>query len=144
MGAALLVIQAFQPARNKGSKTGPQDLAHTVPVPAGVQQLLNQACYDCHSNQTAYPWYSYLQPFAWWQKRHVTEGKQQLNFTTFGTYSHRRQASKLKAIAGTLNDGSMPLPSYTWVHPAARLSSAEKQTLAGWATRLYDSLQKAP
>lgn len=137
----LVGIQFIRPAPNLGSGPYAADITQTATVPPAVQQLLSTSCYDCHSNHTRYPWYATIQPMAWYLSHHVKEGKAELNFNEFGTYSKRRQASKLKAIGGSVKDGSMPLSSYTLIHRDAKLSGEDKQLLIAWAEKTRDSLQ---
>ena len=134
-------IQFFIPDRNISK--GPSPNAITKLVPPELQDLLQNACYDCHSNHTHYPWYVKIQPIAWFMSHHITEGKKELNFDEFGTYSGRRQLSKLKSIAGSVKDASMPLSSYTFMHNKARLSETEKELIIDWALKTKDSLETA-
>jgi hypothetical protein len=138
---AFVVIQFFRPDRNISKGDLPGAIAKQVPVPADVQALLKNACYDCHSKNTRYPWYVNVQPVAWFMSDHIREGKKELNFDEFGTYSARRQLSKLKAIAGSIKDGSMPLASYKFIHKGARISVAEKEIIISWALHTRDSLE---
>src|SRR5215212_7294072 len=137
----LVLIQFIQPSRNKSSRMLSTDLAKTINVPANVQSIFKIACYDCHSNNTNYPWYSGIQPFGWFLARHIRKGKAELNFSEFGSYSSRRQISKLNGIANSIKDGSMPLPSYTMMHQETRLSNDDKALIIDWATRTKDSLR---
>lgn len=140
---ALVVIQFFRPERNINKGDLPGDTAKRLPVPADVQGLLKNACYDCHSNNTRYPWYMNMQPVAWLMSQHISEGKKELNFDEFKSYTSRRQLSKLKSIAGSVKDGSMPLSSYTLMHREARLSDKEKELIIDWALQTKDSLEAA-
>lgn len=136
-----IAIQFFQPARNnKDGQVLPVDFANLYSVPENVQGILKTACYDCHSNHTNYPWYSYVQPVGWILDRHIRDGKEELNFSEFGAYSVRRQMSKLKAIGGSVRDNTMPLSSYTMLHESARLSQAEKKMILDWTRKTMDSL----
>lgn len=139
--AALILIQLVQPAQNKSKELLPTDLTTTLDIPLKVQNILKVACYDCHSNNTNYPWYARIQPFGWLLANHIKEGKAELNFSEFGAYSKRRQISKLNGIAHSIKDGSMPLSSYTMLHKNARLSKQEKALLIDWASETKDSLQ---
>jgi len=132
-------IQFIQPARNRNGQASPTDITRVYVVPASVQAVLKKACYDCHSNNTRYPWYSIIQPGAWWMASHIKKGKQDLNFSAFGGYSDRRQQSKLKSIANSITDGAMPLSSYSFLHRG--LSEDEKEILVNWARKITDSLQ---
>ena len=136
----LVIIQFIQPARNRSNEHTSQDMARMVFVPENVQHVLQTACYDCHSNNTSYPWYSNVQPFGWLLARHIRKGKSELNFSEFGTYSNRRQISKLSGISNSVRDGTMPLGSYLILHQRARLSKKEKSSIIEWATKTKDSL----
>jgi hypothetical protein len=144
IGFALLivfiVIQFIQPARNNSGQILPADFSNTFTVPDSVQAILKYSCYDCHSNNTHYPWYSSIQPFAWLMARHIMKGKADLNFSEFGYYSARRRISKLEAIGHSITDGTMPLRSYTLIHKNAKLSREEKALIVDWVTKTKDSL----
>ena len=129
----LIVIQFIRPARNTSSGISANDISAFATVPANVQQVLSRACYDCHSNNTRYPWYSNIQPVAWYLAHHVTEGKRELNFNEFGSYSHKKQVHKLQEMVNEIKEGEMPLSSYTLIHSDARLSEADKTLLINWA-----------
>jgi len=135
-----VVAQFIRPAKNLGAGGGPNELRTKHAVPAEVQQLLERACYDCHSNLTRYPWYAEVQPVGWWLANHVNDGKRHLNFSEFGTYNLKRSASKLEEISDEVSQHSMPLRSYTWGHPEARLTPAEVKLLADWADALHDEI----
>lgn len=138
----LILIQFIRPSRNKGNQSSSTDLAKVVNVPANIEGILKTSCYDCHSNYTNYPWYSNVQPFGWWLANHIKEGKSELNFNDFGSYSKRRQLSKLKAIGESINDASMPLSSYILIHRNAKLSAEDKQMIIDWAGKTKDSLTR--
>ncbi len=116
-----IIIQFIQPAHNSSEQVVPTDITKLYTVPDSVQHLLNIACYDCHSDNTRYPYYAYVQPGAWIMAWHVKNGKADLNFSEFGTYSMRKQQNKLKAIVSQLKDDEMPLTSYKLMHADARL-----------------------
>ena len=136
-----IIIQFIQPARNKSDQVLPTDLTKTFQVPENVHSILLSACYDCHSNNTNYPWYSRIQPFGWMLANHIRKGKAELNFSDFGSYSKRRQISKMNGIANSVKEGSMPLSSYRVMHKEARLSNDEKALLIDWAIKTKDSLR---
>jgi len=138
--AGLLIIQFFRPARNRSNKILETDITKTYVIPATVEQVLKTSCYDCHSNNTNYPWYANIQPFGWLLANHIREGKAELNFSEFGSYTSRRQKSKLKGIENSIRDGSMPLESYTLMHREAFLSKEEKALLLDWSMKVRDNL----
>ena len=130
----LIVIQFFKPARNAAPEIATNQIEASYSVPNDVKDVLKVSCYDCHSNTTLYPWYSNIQPGGWLLANHVKNGRSALNFSEFGSYSQRKQTSKLKAIVNSLNDGTMPLKSYSLIHRDARLTNDEKTLIINWAT----------
>lgn len=139
-GIALIAAQFFQPAKNLNDQGLATDISKTIPVPGNVQVILKNACYDCHSNNTVYPWYANIQPMGWLMANHIKEGKAELNFNEFGNYSTRRQVSKLDGIFNSIKDGIMPLSSYKLMHKTANLNKNEKTLIMDWAQFSKDSL----
>lgn len=139
---ALVAIQFVRPELNKGNESQPAGISRMYKVPVAVQSVLKNACYDCHSNKTNYPWYSRIEPFGWWLERHIREGKEELNFSEFGNYSPRRQRSKLFAVEKSIEDGTMPIRSYTFMHKEARLTKEQKRLVMNWADKIKDSINK--
>ena len=135
-----VAIQFIQPPRNKSDKVLPTDITNTVVVPNQVLNILQNSCYDCHSNNTRYPWYSFIQPGAWLMASHIRRGKVMLNFNQFGDLSNRKQQSKLQGIVNQIKDNEMPLSSYTFLHKNAILTTEQKTILINWATSAKDSL----
>ena len=137
----LIVIQFVQPPKNRSAEILPTDLTKTINVPDSVQRILRISCYDCHSNNTNYPWYSTIQPIGWMLARHIKDGKADLNFSEFGSYSLRRKISKLNEIEKSITDKTMPLGSYTLLHNNARLSQEDKKLLSNWSIKMKDSFE---
>lgn len=137
-----IAIQFIQPAHNSSGQALPTDITKTIRVPDTVLNIFKKACYDCHSNNTRYPWYVYIQPTGWIMARHIRNGKDNLNFSDFGSYSQRKQANKLRAIETSIKEGSMPLPAYTIMHTDAKLSAEDKKLITDWASVAKDSLSK--
>lgn len=134
-------MQLYQPARNVDF--GQVSVAHftkTYAVPENVETILRTSCYDCHSNNTNYPWYSYIQPVRLFMDSHINEGKGNLNFSEWGDYSSRKQRSKLNGISKQIKSGEMPLTSYTLIHRNAILSGAQKEEVIHWMDKMKDSL----
>ena len=140
---AFIVIQFIQPAHNKRDKVLSTDFAKTLVVPNNIKMILQNACYDCHSNNTKYPWYSNIQPAAWMMARHIKNGKDKLNFSDFGSNTIRKQISKLKEIANQVKDDEMPIASYKLMHKNARLSAEDKTLMEDWFLKKADSLSAA-
>ncbi len=141
--AALVIIQFFRPARNISTAKSPNDISNKYAVPASVQEILNTSCNDCHSNNTVYPWYANIQPVAWWLADHVNEGKRELNFSEFITYSPKKAHHKLEEVIEQTKEGEMPLQSYTIIHQNAKLSDAQKLEIATWADGLRKEIALA-
>jgi len=139
-GILFIVLQFIRPVHNKSSQVLTTDISKVITVPDTVLTLLKHTCYDCHSNNTDYPWYSNVQPMGWLMAYHIKQAKKQLNFSDFGSYSQRRQLSKLDGIANSIKDGIMPLKSYKIMHKSARLSPDEKLLLINWIQQSIDSL----
>lgn len=135
-----IAIQFIQPAHNKSGQVLPTDFAKIFVVPNNVQILLQNACYDCHSNNTSYPWYSKIQPMAWLMASHIKNGKAKLNFSDFGSNSNRKQITKLKEIANQIKDDEMPISSYKAMHKKANLTKEEKSLIMYWMNKTADSL----
>ena len=136
-----LLIQLYLPARNNGFEqdiTG--DFTKVYNVPKNVEVVLRTSCYDCHSDNTNYPWYSYIQPVRMVMESHINEGKENLNFNEWGNYSNRKQKNKLDRIAKQIKSNEMPLASYTLIHKNATLSATQKKEVLDWINKIEDSL----
>jgi Haem-binding domain len=140
IGIIFIVIQFFRPTPNKSYQVLDTDISKMAAISDSVLSILKNGCYDCHSNNTYYPWYSNIQPMGWLMAYHIKKAKSQLNFSEIGSYSQRRQLSKLDGIANSIKDDIMPLKSYKIMHKPAQLSTAEKSLLVNWAQRSRDSL----
>lgn len=143
----LVVLALFQfyprPAKNDSPGPDMQDITRVHQVPEQVAGILKTSCYDCHSNHTYYPWYARIQPVAIWLNDHIEEGKGELNFSEFGSYSIRRKYRKLEEINEQVKEGEMPLSSYTIIHRDAKLSKEQKLAVAQWVESLRDSIKQA-
>jgi len=104
-----------------------------IQAPDQVRSLLESSCYDCHSNQTVWPWYSQVAPVSWLVYRDVKKARDELNFSLWDEYTDRRREHKLEEIEEKVSEGEMPLKFYLPLHPDARLSDADRQTLIDWA-----------
>jgi hypothetical protein len=139
-----VAIQFIRPTRNKGGTSGAaikNDIETIFPMPVDVKKILQVSCYDCHSNNTAYPWYSNIQPVGWWLQGHINDGKDELNFNEFAAYSTRRQLNMMRGIIHEVKSGKMPMSSYLLIHKEARLSAEQKQKILEWAKNTEDSVE---
>tara|TARA_R100001369_G_scaffold43795_1_gene69899 strand:- start:566 stop:1021 length:456 start_codon:yes stop_codon:yes gene_type:complete len=138
---ALIVIQFFPITLNESDTVPQSDFMIVNQVPATIKNRLQVSCYDCHSNNTDYPWYSKIQPAAWYLEDHILEGKDELNFNEWATYSDRRKNSKLRSIISQIEEDKMPLDSYAVIHRDAILSDEDKTMIIDYMTALKDSLE---
>lgn len=140
---AFAVIQFIRPPRNKSTAAQPAYIGNVFPVPQDVKVILEKACNDCHSNNTTYPWYSYIQPVDWWLNNHIREGKDELNFDEYTNRSLRYQYHKMEEVEELVTNDEMPLKSYTWIHRNAKLSQSEKKSLTDWSLSVRKALESS-
>lgn len=132
-----LLMQLYQPARNTDNgQVLPIHLISIYNVPDNINLILANSCYDCHSNNTNYRWYDFIQPARLLVELHIKNGKENLNFSEFGNYSKRKQINKLSRIAKQIKANEMPLASYTFLHSNAKINASQKQALISWADSL--------
>ncbi|MBN1819703.1 MAG: heme-binding domain-containing protein, partial [Prolixibacteraceae bacterium] len=135
-------LQFFQPEKNNQ----PADQNHLFSqaiVPEPVQQILNNACMDCHSNQTHYPWYDRISPVSWYVNNHIEEGKEELNFSEWGQLSNIDKINRLTKISEETKEGKMPLKSYTFMHKQAKLTEEQVSELCSWTETYGMEVYKA-
>lgn len=125
VGLGLIQLVSFE--RTNPPVTG------EIKAPDDVKPLLERACYDCHSNQTVWPWYSRIAPGSWLMHRDVTEGRKELNFSEWASFTPERRQKKHKEMAEELEDGGMPPWFYLPLHSAAKLTPEERARLVAWA-----------
>ncbi len=124
-----ILLQFFPIDKNNPAPTPKMDFLMIKNTPESTANLIRTGCYDCHSNESKYPWYSNIQPFGWFLKDHIEEGRKELNFSTFATYEPKRQAHKLNEAAEQIEKGEMPIESYLLGHSEAKFSAAQKDQL---------------
>jgi hypothetical protein len=138
----LVAIQFIQPNKNTATEVSKNNITNKYQVPQEVATILKTSCYDCHSNNTVYPWYSNIQPGAWFIANHVNEGKSELNFDEFLSYPSRKAAHKLEEVAEVVERHEMPLSSYTLIHTNAKLNDEQIKVLKDWALALKSEIEK--
>jgi len=122
--AVIVVIQFFKP-----QFTNPNvDNKIALHADEKVMVLLKQACYDCHSNETIYPWYHNIAPVSWVMKDHIDEGREAINFSTWANINADIRLKRIKRAKQLVDNGLMPLGSYAWMHKV-HLNQADKETL---------------
>ena len=135
LGVLFLLLQLIQPERTNPPASA-DDLRRHLPASPRVAGLLRAACFDCHSNQTRWPWYSYVAPVSWLVSRDVEEGRKHLNFSQWGSYERRKQIGRLGAVGEEVGNGEMPLPIYAAMHEEAKLSKEDRDSLVAWAEQM--------
>jgi hypothetical protein len=127
VGVLFVALQMIPVDRTNPPVTG------EVKAPDDVKALLKRACWDCHSNETVWPWYARVAPVSFLVRMHVVDGRKHLNFSEWAGYTAERKAKKQKECGEEVAEGEMPLPPYLPLHPEAKLSDAEKKALQAWA-----------
>jgi len=140
LAGAFAIIQFIRPTWNE-REPNETPIGAKFPVPSNVQTILKRSCYDCHSNQTVYPWYAQVQPVGWYLQDHINDGKRSMNFDQFLSYRPFRQFHRFGDIKEQLDDDEMPLPSYLLIHRYAKLSPEDKTVLIGWSEAMRDSMK---
>jgi hypothetical protein len=136
-----LLMQLIQPERNLGKEGSRTDITTLYNVPDSVTFLLNHYCFDCHSNNTDYPWFTNIQPIHWYVNSTIKEGKLHLNFAEFGTYTKEIAAQKLGEIINVMQEESMPLKSYRWYKSGARFTPQQRNMMIAWARSLKAEIE---
>lgn len=128
---ALVVIQFIRPEKNQDGYGSVTTFEQETKPSVKVVSILMDNCYDCHSNQTIYPWYAEVAPFSLWLDDHIEHGKKHFNVSQWNTYSVRKKEHKLEELVEMVEKDEMPLPSYTWLH--GDFSEDDKKLLLQWA-----------
>ncbi len=135
-----LVIQLIRIDKSAPAGNLSDDFIVSEATEENVAMLIKNACYDCHSHQTEYPWYAEVAPVSWWIKNHINEGRKHLNFSVWTTYNAKKQKHKLEECIEMMENNEMPLKSFTWTHPEAKLSDEQKALLVSYLKVKFNSL----
>ena len=139
--AVFIIIQFIKPDKNQSVADTPNDIFAHYQAPDSTSQLIRTACYNCHSNNTVYPWYSEVQPVAWWLNNHIKDAKAELNFSEFASYLPKKADHKLEEVVEMVKEGDMPLKSYSLVHKDSRLTDAQRVEITTWTDQLRGQIQ---
>ncbi|GAA4150720.1 heme-binding domain-containing protein [Chryseobacterium ginsenosidimutans] len=126
---AFIIIQFFPIDKTNPAPTPGMDFLKIKNTPPEIAKIINTSCYDCHSNETKYPWYSNFSPASWFMKNNINEGRKHLNFSTFATYEPKQQAHKLEECIEMVEKKEMPLESYFVGHQDAKLTDEQRKIL---------------
>ena len=142
--AGLVVLQFFSadlPAQGPRPAT---DLIGSSEVPDAIASILQTSCYDCHSVETRYPWYSRVAPVSWLVAKDVREGREEMNLSNWTDLAKRKKIKNLENIKDEVLEGHMPLPIYLVIHWDAKLSDDQRKQIADWADSYQDQILSAP
>ena len=129
----LIAMQFYRPEKNTAQGNHTTTFLTETNPPEEVKLVLKNTCYDCHSNNTKYPWYNNIAPISYWLADHIKDGKGELNFSEWEGYSYKKKSHKLEEVVEVIEDGEMPLKEYTWTHSDAKLTENQKQLIIEWA-----------
>ena len=139
--AVILVLMQFIPSElPEVISDNPNDLIKTELITGDIADILVSACYDCHSNQTEYPWYSYVAPVRWLIVRDVNEGRDELNLSDWAGKKTREKIKILSEIAESVEDGEMPFKPYKITHSEARLTADQINMISEWSSSLSEKI----
>jgi heme-binding protein len=135
--AIAVVVVAFAAAQFVQFPLTNPSVAGNLAAPPEVAETLRRACYDCHSNETRWPWFSHIAPASWLAHRHVMQARARLNFSDWADYAYDpgTESHKLGEIAKLVKSGAMPPWYYRLMHPRARLTEADRVALLSWIQR---------
>lgn len=133
-----LLIQFFRIDQTNPTVTASQDFMAIMQPPADISNMMKSACYNCHSNETEYPWYAEIAPVSWWLKDHINEAREHLNFSEWGTYAEKKANHKLEEMYEEVEEGEMPLNSYTIIHGEADLTDEQREAFVAWIKTVGD------
>jgi len=140
--AIFIIIQFFRIDKTNPTVNFADDFIEITNPPLEIVAMIKTSCYDCHSNESTYPWYSNITPISWWIKDHINEAREELNFSVWSTYSAKKKDHKLEEMIEEVDKGEMPLKPYPLTHPEAQLTSEQKEQLIDWFKKTRLELNK--
>lgn len=133
VACAFVIAQFWRPARTNPAVDQAQTIQAHLQVSPEVAAIFDRSCQDCHSNTTRWPWYTNVAPVSWFIVDHVNEGRKEMNLSEWGTFTPRKKERRLEEMCEQVEDGAMPLSTYTPLHPGSKLSPADVKLLCDWA-----------
>jgi hypothetical protein len=131
--AGFVIIQFFRMPRTNPAIDPNQTIESHLQVSPQAAAIMDRSCNDCHSNKTRWPWYANVAPVSWFVIGHVDDGRRDMNFSNWGSYDKDKQSRRLRDMCELVQDGEMPLSTYTPLHPGSTLSAEDKKMLCDWA-----------
>ncbi len=139
---AFIMIQFFPIDKTNPAPTPGMDFPTTNKTPDPIAKIIRTSCYDCHSNETKYPWYANISPASWYVKNHIDEGRKNLNFSTFAVYEPKRQLHKLEECIEMIEKKEMPLESYYIGHQNAKLTDIQRADLVSYFKKTKEDTER--
>ena len=136
----IVIIQIIPNHKPEVILSNDNDLIYNNKLPESVESILRTSCYDCHSNESKYPWYSYIAPVSWLVIRDIKIGREELNFSEWESQSKMDKAKNIDKIIDEVSDEQMPMSIYTLIHADAKLKAEDRQQLVDWADSYAESL----
>ena len=138
----IIIAQFFSPEKNEGNLTSVVPFLNETNPPEMVKTILETTCFDCHSNTTKYPWYNTITPVNYFLDSHVKDGKKHLNFSEWTGYSLKKKEHKMDELYEEVEEGEMPLNSYTWTHADANLTEEQVAAVVAWGKKVQGEYQQ--
>jgi len=129
-------LQMIPVDRSNPPVDAPRTIFASEALPAKVETVLRRSCQDCHSNQTRWPWYSYVAPMSWIVAHDVHAARRQMNLSEWAAYSDKKRESRLNGICEQVVNGDMPEGKYALIHRRARVTEDERAAICQWVERL--------
>ena len=130
--AFLGLAQFFNIDKNNPKVSSSLDFLAVENPPHNISKMIKNECYDCHSNETNYPWYTDYAPISWWIKSNINGGREYFNFSEWGTLSIKEKTAKMQACFEAIEEEEMPVLLYIMMHEEAQFSSAQNDSLMNW------------
>ena len=137
-----IIAQFFGPKENNEDISSFDSFINETHPSEEVLSILENSCFDCHSNHSRYPWYNSITPVNYWLSKHINEGKKHFNISIWDSYSTKIKDHKIDEVAETIEDNFMPLSSFTWTHKDAILTEEQKRLVIDWTLKVRTSLQE--
>lgn len=128
-----IIMQFFGPDKNEGEMASIDAFIADTNPPNEVHSILKNACFDCHSDVSRYPWYNNITPVNYWMADHIEHGKGHFDVSAWDSYSVKKKDHKLDELIEMVESKEMPLPSYTWTHGDAKLTDEQINSIISWA-----------
>ena len=135
-----VIIQIIPANRPQNENPGDYDFFEANNVPDNIEQLIRSSCFDCHSQEVKYPWYSYVAPVSWIVSRDVRMGRTHLDFSKWNKLEKRDRIKMASEIGEEVEEGTMPMAIYILMHAEADLSQEQRESILVWSEQFAEQL----